>query len=216
MVGVSHDQLEGPIEPDEVSPAASPWRFGLLAFVAVAAVLVAVFAFGRARDDQGGAAATTTSQPSLLDFDRVPTVPDGSPATNFTIELFDGSRFTLSDHIAADGRPVFLNLWASWCVPCRVEMPAIDAAATKHQNVLFLGVAVEDDPQAARRFAEEIAVTYPLASEESDFFVENYGYFGLPAIYLITGDGIVAAKVFGGLTEEAIDSLVAEFFTPTG
>ena len=80
--------------------------------------------------------------------------PVGSPAPDFTVELFDGTRFRLSDHLGDDGRPVVLNLWASWCLPCRAEMPELDEAARAHPEVLFLGVAVDDTRRAAEAFAD--------------------------------------------------------------
>ncbi|RPI24988.1 MAG: TlpA family protein disulfide reductase, partial [Actinobacteria bacterium] len=83
--------------------------------IALAAVAVAAAACGP------GSASVTTVAPSA--------VPEGStaaprtePAPGFTVSTFDGGTFSLAEHLAADGRPVFLNLWASWCLPCREDM----------------------------------------------------------------------------------------------
>lgn len=143
------------------------------------------------------------------------TVPDfglsaGAPAPDFSITLLDGSVFSLSDHVADDGRPVILNLWASWCAPCREEMPYFDAAAASHPGVFFLGVAVEDDPAAARDFADEIAVSYALAIDEADRVARRYPAFGLPATFLIAGDGTLARTVYGPMDEDDIAEMLAQ------
>jgi thiol-disulfide isomerase/thioredoxin len=135
----------------------------------------------------------------------------GSAAPDFSVDLIGGGSFSLSDHLAADGRPVLLNLWASWCGPCRAEMPHLDAAARDNPGVYFLGVAVEDDPTSARQFAAEIGVDYPLAIDEGDVVGRRYPSFGLPATYLIGGDGTIVRTVYGQVTEAQIAELLTLF-----
>lgn len=158
-------------------------------------------------DDSPG--TTGVSVPTIGDGFPVPT---GDVAADFSIELLDGSTFRLSDHLADDGRPVFLNLWASWCSPCRAEMPALDAAARNHPEVYFLGVAVDDDPVAAEAFADEIGVTYPLAIDEAERVGRRYPAPGLPATFLISSRGEIVRTIFGQLDEAQIDELLAEAF----
>ena len=145
-----------------------------------------------------------------------PASPAGEPpagtreaAPDFALDLFDGSRFSLSGHLSGDGRPVILNLWASWCAPCRAEMPHLDEAAAARPDVLIIGVAVDDDPQAARAFGEEIGVTYPTGFDEGDRVGRRYPAPGLPATYVISADGYLLRTVFGRLTPDDIDDLVA-------
>lgn len=130
------------------------------------------------------------------------------PAPDFDADAFDGSVFRLSDHQASDGRPVLLNLWASWCFPCREEMPAIDAVAANHPEVFFLGVAVEDDPAEAEKFATEIGVSYLLAVDESGEVSGKYPALGLPASFLISPEGRVIAKLFGGANEATFEEFL--------
>lgn len=101
-------------------------------------------------------------------------IQNGEAAPDFSIDLLDGTSFRLSDHLADDGRPVILNLWASWCNPCREEMPAFDVAAMQHGDVYFIGIAVEDDPDAARAFADEVGVSYALAIDDADRIGRRY------------------------------------------
>jgi thiol-disulfide isomerase/thioredoxin len=129
---------------------------------------------------------------------------DSDAAPDFTVELLDGGSFTLSEHLADDGRPLILNLWASWCGPCRAEMPDIDAYALAHPELAVLGVAVEDVLAKALEFAEEVQVSYPLGFDEGDFR-ELYPSIGLPATYFIDPDGTIAGVINGIVTEDSLD-----------
>lgn len=131
----------------------------------------------------------------------------------FSVPTNDGEEFSLSEHVTNDGRPIFLNLWASWCFPCREEMPAIDASSKAVPEVLFLGVSVQDSRSDAEEFGEEIGVTYLLGFDEDDVVDDAYKPLGLPASYLISGDGIIVEKIFGRVTEE---DLAAKFATHFG
>lgn len=125
-------------------------------------------------------------------------------APDFTVELLDGGSFTLSEHLAEDGRPLILNLWAHWCAPCRAEMPAISDYATAHPEIAVLGVAVEDVREKAAEFAEEVQVSYPLGFDESEFR-DLYPTIGLPGTYFINPDGTVAGVINGIVTEESLE-----------
>ena len=136
----------------------------------------------------------------------------GDPAPRFTVETLTGGQFSLDDHIASDGRPVLLNLWASWCGPCRNEMPVIDAATERHPNVAFVGVAVQDDFAAAAEFATEIGVGYTIGFDREDVVTDGYPVLGMPATFLISGDGLILDRRFGELTPDVIDGLLATYF----
>jgi thiol-disulfide isomerase/thioredoxin len=180
------------------------WPFGALTFIVVAAIAGGISLFG-------GNAASDGSDADLEGALGLPTQNDET-APDFSIDLLDGPSFRLSDHLADDGRPVILNLWASWCGPCRAEMPAFDAVSKIHRDVLFLGVAVNDDPAAARDFAAEIGVSYPLAIDEDDRVGRRYPSPGLPATYLISADGTIARTIFGQMNEDQLAELIAGLF----
>ncbi len=171
-----------------------------------------------------GVAAYAWSQGTVRDVPQIETVPDlirggrrtADVAPPFTVPTLDGGSFSLADHLAQDGSPVFLNLWASWCPPCRAEMPAIDDAATRHPDVKFVGVAVQDDFQAAARFAEEIGVSYAIGLDEYDKVNALYPSAGLPVTFLIGADGTVVRALFGQLDEAQIDESIANAFGDDG
>ncbi len=180
------------------------FRTSLLVSIAALAVIVTACGDG-----------TGDTLPSLGNVPGIAAL--GEPAPDFTVDTWDGETwhgptFTLSEHLAGDGRPVFLNLWASWCGPCRAEMPAIDEAAARHPEVLFLGVAAKDDRGHAREFAKEIGVDYLLAFDELTQVDSEYQPIGLPVSYIISSDGIILEEEFGALTVEEIDEKLAAHF----
>ena len=129
----------------------------------------------------------------------------GSTAPDFTVDVIDGGEFTLSD---ARGSRVVLNLWASWCPPCREEIPAISAFAEANPGVTVVGVAVDDVDDASRAFASEIDAAYLLALDTDDV-TEKYPHFGLPATYVIDERGKVVQFVNGTVNEQMLEELVS-------
>jgi cytochrome c biogenesis protein CcmG, thiol:disulfide interchange protein DsbE len=128
------------------------------------------------------------------------TAVEGGRAPDFTVELIDGGAFTLSDRIVVDGpRAIVVNLWASWCIPCRTEIPEISAFADANADVVVIGVAVQDSEQASRSFAAEIGATYPLALGNAAFS-DSYPWLGLPTTFIIDGEGVVR-KVHNGIVD---------------
>jgi cytochrome c biogenesis protein CcmG, thiol:disulfide interchange protein DsbE len=115
------------------------------------------------------------------------------------------------DRATADGRialaelrgaPIVLNLWASWCDPCRAEAPILergwrDAAP---QGVLFLGLDMQDAQEDARKFLRAFSVSYPNVREAGRETARAYGATGLPETYFITADGKIVGHVIGALS----------------
>jgi thiol-disulfide isomerase/thioredoxin len=156
--------------------------------------------------------ATAALRPADQPLTGLLAAPSDPPemAPDFSISLLDGTEFSLSEHLATDGRPIFLNFWASWCFPCREEMPAIDQAAALHPEVLFLGIAVEDITTEAEAFAEEIDVAYPLAIDETGIVAARYPFIGLPTSWLIDSDGRIVRQITGAVTLDFIEELLEE------
>jgi peroxiredoxin len=126
----------------------------------------------------------------------------GTSAPDFTLLNLDGESVSLSDF---RGRPVLINFWASWCGPCKVEMPAIQAVYEQHQEEGFvvLAVAVDDSTENARRFIDEHGLTFQALMDDGSV-ASAYRVFGLPASFFVGADGKIAAVHTGALTEEEI------------
>lgn len=101
-----------------------------------------------------------------------------------------------------------LNLWASWCEPCREEIPEISAFSRAHPGIKVLGVAVEDTEESAVAFARKIAPDYDMALGDAHFEAA-YPRIGLPVTYIIDTDGVVAEAFDGRLDQETLEALVA-------
>ena len=132
----------------------------------------------------------------------------GQPAPEVNLSLFDGSEFVLSEHVAADGRPLVLNLWASWCTPCRREIPEFSQVALANPDVAFVGAAVEDAWGPAEAFASEVGASYPLGIDEQRTIKSGYPFVGLPVTYLIDADGTVSRQIQGQLSGSALQAFI--------
>lgn len=128
----------------------------------------------------------------------------GSEAPDFTVEVIAGGAFTLSEAL---GQPVVLNFWASWCTPCREEIPAISAFADANPEVTVIGVAVKDVEKDSREFAAEIGATYPLALGTNEI-EDDYPLLGLPGTYIIDANGTITDIYNGILDENTLTELV--------
>lgn len=185
--------------PSEPGPL--PRRAGVLTLIFLAIIVIGL-AVGAMTPEADSADGPLTG--GILEI--------GAPAPDFEVELLDGSTFRLSEHLATDGRPVILNFWASWCPPCRAEMPDFNRFATAKPGILVLGVAIEDDEQAARDFVDELGIEYPIALDENGAIGAQYPYLGLPATWVIGSDGTVRREVIGQVTFEFLNQLATQEF----
>ena len=177
-----------------------------------AKVMVAVLAASIAAVSCAGDGADPTLASSLPPQGTTAPATGGERAADFTVPTFGGGTFSLTDHLAEDERPVFLNLWASWCPPCREEMPMIDAARVRHPGIEFVGIAVQDSTADASAFAQDIGVGYTLGFDEDGEVDAGYRPLGLPATYIISSDGVLLEEYYGRLSDDIIDQKLAQWF----
>jgi cytochrome c biogenesis protein CcmG, thiol:disulfide interchange protein DsbE len=104
------------------------------------------------------------------------------------------------------GRPVVLNFWASWCVPCKQEAPRLDAAARKHAGkVVFLGIDVQDGTSDARAFLRHHDVRYASLHDNSGLTYDGYGLTGVPETYWLDARGRIVAHVAGAVSTAQLE-----------
>ncbi len=134
-----------------------------------------------------------------------PVAREGFTAPDMTLELLDGRQVTLSD---LRGKVVLVNLWATWCPPCRAEMPAIEKTyqTFKSQGVEVLAVnaTTQDSESAVTAFIKDNALTFPVALDRSGEVSNRYALSGLPSSFFIDRKGIIRAVVVGGPMSEAL------------
>ena len=143
--------------------------------------------------------ATATPGPTPV---TIRTSRDQEPARDFHLDLLTGEKLQLSD---LQGKLVVLNFWASWCPPCRAEMPSFEDIYREYRDkgVVFVGVAVSDTDSEARAFAEKVGVTYPLGLDPGHI-ARTYQITAMPTTYFIDYDGHISRKLQGPANEGAL------------
>jgi cytochrome c biogenesis protein CcmG/thiol:disulfide interchange protein DsbE len=131
------------------------------------------------------------------------------PATPFSLTLFDGRTVSLNDF---RGKAVFLNFWASWCLPCRAEAKDLEAAwrELKHNNMVFIGVALQDTEENSRAFLKEFDVTYPNGKDPAGKIAVDYGVWGIPESFFIDPQGRITYKHVGGIRAAMVSAKLEE------
>ena len=125
------------------------------------------------------------------------------PTPDFTLGLLGGGRLGYGE---IKGRPVLINFFASWCLPCREEMPAIEKLAREYRpkGVVFLGVAVDDTEAKMRDFVSRYEVTFPVGLDAGAAIQKSFGVYGIPTTYFIGKQGIINYFHTGAVTEELL------------
>jgi cytochrome c biogenesis protein CcmG, thiol:disulfide interchange protein DsbE len=122
----------------------------------------------------------------------------GEPAPAFAAPTLSGDSLVLAD---LRGQPVLLNLWATWCIPCRKEVPELQALHEKHaaRGLIVVGVSVDDGSadDAVRDFVKEFGLTYTILRDPTQSVYAAFFVPGVPATFLIDRTGKVAWRLMG-------------------
>jgi len=133
-----------------------------------------------------------------------PSPREGFLAPDFTLDTLDGSKITLSE---LRGKIVVINMWATWCPPCRAETPALEKSYEQYKDsgVVILGVDLtnQDSLSDVQSFVQEFKLTYPILLDR-DGSVSNtlYQIKGLPSTFFVNREGIIRTAVVGGPMSE--------------
>jgi len=122
----------------------------------------------------------------------------GDPAPEFQLYALDESPVSLAD---LRGAPVAINFWATWCLPCIVEIPALNAAQREYaaEGLVVLAVNVEERPSLVIEFVERRGIEYPVVLDPYALVSDLYGVVGMPTTVWLDGDGIIRAADHGAL-----------------
>jgi cytochrome c biogenesis protein CcmG/thiol:disulfide interchange protein DsbE len=130
---------------------------------------------------------------------------EGFSAPDFTLKTTTGEIYTLSD---LKGQAVLVNLWATWCPPCRAEMPAMQRIYEEYQEqglvILAVNMTYQDAPLDIMPFVNEYRLTFPILLDETGKVAHLYQLPSLPSSYFINRAGIITEVVIGGPMSEAL------------
>ena len=169
------------------TPPSALGRIVRAVIVVALVALVVVLAFGFRRDPQDIRTGTV-----------------GRPAPAFDLERLDApGRVRLAD---LGGKIVIVNFFASWCIPCKEEAPALIRVWERYRkaDVVFVGIVYQDSPQAAKEFHDRLGQTWPIAMDDNARTSLAFGVFGIPETYFIGKDGVIAGRRIGAIDEATL------------
>ncbi|EKN70036.1 membrane-associated thiol-disulfide oxidoreductase [Neobacillus bataviensis LMG 21833] len=137
-------------------------------------------------------------------------VEEGKKAPNFQLQTVSGKEMKLSD---LKGKKVILNLWATWCPPCKAEMPHMQEfyQEQERKNVEIVAVnltTAEKDPSGVEKFVKDYGLTFPVLLDSSGQIGDTYQAFTIPTSYIIDANGIIHKKIVGPMDKEMMNELI--------
>ena len=131
-----------------------------------------------------------------------------SVAPDLTLAQLDGAPLTLSSY---RGKVVLLDFWATWCVPCRQEIPHFVELQERYRDrgLQIIGVSIDDSPDPVRTFAEQFHMNYPIVMGNAKIAEEYGGILGLPIAFLLGRDGRILKKHIGATAPEVFEKELA-------
>lgn len=131
----------------------------------------------------------------------------GGPAPQFTLKTLKGESVQISDY---HGKVVLLNFWATWCKPCKAEMPEIQAAyeAYKDEGFVVLAINFGEKREKAQKLVKEMGLSFPVLLDRDIEVAERHRVVSLPVTFFVDAKGIIKEQVFGGtLTKDQIGEI---------
>lgn len=177
---------------------------GAILILAMAVIIVNVWkpdiSFGDKKDKKAAPAAAVTG------------IAEGNMAPDFELGLASGETVKLSDY---RGKKVILNFWATWCPPCKAEMPHMQKYYEKNKDndMTILAVnltALDKGRDAIDQFVKDYGLTFPIALDEKNKVGTEYQALTIPTSYIISPDGIITKKYVGPMDEDIMEKLLKE------
>jgi thiol-disulfide isomerase/thioredoxin len=179
----------------------------------IAIVAFAVYAASLASQVDDVTAAEPIAVPSK---GAITPLVGGNAAPNFTLPSIDGQSVSLSDFA---GRPIWINVWASWCAPCRAEMPDVNTVYQEalarqggdtSQGLALVTVSIGEDPAPVRKYLDSTHYRFLVLVDPTFDITEQYRITGLPTHYFIGADGVIHDFHIGPLKPPALRSMLAK------
>jgi len=167
--------------------------YKLLIILAIAGLILALVVAG----------VLLTQKNTKNEFSSKSSLEAKEPVPNFTLSTIDGKDFHFSDY---KGKPILINFFASWCLPCREEMPVLEKIVREYgpKGVVFLGIAVDDTEEKMKDFIAKYGVTFPVGLDKTAAIQKSFGIYGIPTTYFIDRNGMINYSHSGVVTEELL------------
>jgi cytochrome c biogenesis protein CcmG, thiol:disulfide interchange protein DsbE len=129
----------------------------------------------------------------------------GSPAPEFALKSIDGSTVQLSE---LRGKALMVNFWATWCPPCKEEMPVLQSAYEKYRDegFEFVGIDMKEDEATVRNFVEEGGYSWTFLLDSDGQVSNSYRVVGVPTTYFIDREGIIQGMFIGAISKSVLES----------
>jgi thiol-disulfide isomerase/thioredoxin len=159
------------------------------------AIFITLLSTGLAIIGPGTNSGLSVQSVGIVDSGSV-SVSSASPI--FSLPDISGNTVKLDEYL---GKVVVLNFWATWCAPCKEEMPILDQYGLEHPySVVILGIAVGDSEESVRSYIEEMNISYPILIDKTGVVGSVYHVVGYPTTYLLDAKGIIRGKYIGLMT----------------
>ena len=182
-------------------------KFVLLALVFVALMIFAVMGFRILTENY---APQGTVPSPIADADTATNNTEPTTAPDFTVLDMDGNEVNLSDYF---GKPIIINFWATWCGPCKSELPAFDNMYAKYGDdvefiMLNLTDGSRDTVDKVKQFVSDNSYSFPVYFDTTLEAANSYGAYSIPTTYLIDDEGIPVHSQMGAMSEEQLEQLI--------
>ena len=126
----------------------------------------------------------------------------GNAAPDFQVSDLDGKPVSLSDF---QGKPILINFWASWCRPCRTEMPYIQQVYEEWSNkgLVVLAINIGETPSETKEFMQDYELSFPVLLDIKRLVAQEYNVWSIPTTFFIDKNGIIQAKIIGAFPSKA-------------
>jgi len=126
---------------------------------------------------------------------------------NFKLVSVDGKEYSLLDF---KGKKVLLNFFATWCPPCRAEIPDFERFHRENKDVVLIGINIQEDKATVEEFLSSMGVTYPVLLDRDGKVSTQFGIEGIPTTFLIDKNGKIVAKNVGMMTYEQLKNFAGK------
>ena len=197
----SDESENSPEEPLPAARSAPPLALWILLILGLAAVSIGIRLLI--------VDAPNAPDPSAVRANSIYRFTSGDPAPDFTVRTLDGQTLSLKD---IKGQIVMVNFWATWCPPCRSEMPDMERLyqERKDDGVQILAVNLQEAPEPVSRFVEQYNLTFPIVMDTSGEMSQLFGVQSLPTSFFIDKEGKISGFHVGSLNKSAIERRIAQ------